>query len=211
MTGVHSVLPKHESVEKEFGSVKFGPYADSPRSLATLSLLYDVLNLTTLSVKLGKYETSEKELALRHLEMAVPGKDLILFDRGYASLSLMFEMQSQGIDYCIRMREDWWLEVRNMIDAGENDKRVTFKLSKNDRALLGKYKTDNDEIKCRLVVIELPDGGKEVLCTSVKENEKLPYECFSSLYHCRWNVEEGYKLYKCRAQLETFQVKQQRP
>lgn len=201
------VLPKHESVEKEFGSVKFGPYADSPRSLATLSLLYDVLNLTTLGVELGKYETSEKELALRHLGAATPGKDLILFDRGYASLSLMFEMQAQGIDYCIRMREDWWLEVRNMIASGENDKCVTYKLSKNDRALLGKYQTDDDEIKCRLVVVELPDGGKEVLCTSVADTDRLPYDCFLPLYHCRWNVEEGYKLYKCRAQLETFSGK----
>lgn len=205
--GSTSELPKHESVEKEFGVVNFGPYADSPRSLATISLLYDVLNLTTLDVELGKYETSEKELAIRHLDRVEPGKDLLLFDRGYASLSLMFEMQARGIDYCIRMREDWWLEVRNMIAAGETDKLVTFKLSKNDRSLLTKYKTDNDEIKCRLVVIELPDGGKEVLCTSVTEKERLPYECFLPLYHCRWNVEEGYKLYKCRVQLETFSGK----
>ncbi|HWA33852.1 MAG TPA: hypothetical protein VG737_06970, partial [Cyclobacteriaceae bacterium] len=38
------VLPQHESIHREFGTHKFGPNADSPRSLARISLLYDPLN-----------------------------------------------------------------------------------------------------------------------------------------------------------------------
>lgn len=205
--GSKLVLPKHKSVEQEFGTVNFGPYADSPRSIATLSTLYDVLNLVTLDVELGRYETSEKELALRHLKRIQPGRDLLLLDRGYPGLALMFELQAQGIDYCIRMQENWWLEVRNMIANGEKDKIVTFKLPKKEKHLLAKYATENDEIKCRLVVVSLEDGSNEVLCTSVLDNDKLPYECFLPLYHCRWNIEEGYKLYKCRVRLEVFSGK----
>jgi hypothetical protein len=58
-----------------------------------------------------------------------------------------------------------------------------------------------------LVVIELPDGSPEVLCTSVLDNQKLPYESFGELYNYRWNIEEGYKLYKCRLQFESFSGK----
>lgn len=201
------LLPKHQSIKEEFGTVNFGPYADSPRSIATLSMLYDVLNLLTLDVQLGRYETSERELALHHLKGVQPGKDLILLDRGYPSLSLMFELQAQGIDYCMRMQEDWWLEVRNMIALGETDKVVTFKLPLKSKSLLSQYNADNDQIKCRLIVLELEDGTKEVLCTSVLDTDRLPYECFLSLYHCRWNIEEAYKLYKCRVKLEAFSGK----
>jgi hypothetical protein len=200
-------LPKHESIEQEFGVVGFGPEADAPRSIARISLLYDVLNLTTLDAELGSYSTSEKELAQRHLDKIEAGKDLVLFDRGYASLSLMFELQARQIDYCIRLREDWWLTVREMIDQAIKDRTVVFQLPQKDKDLLKKYRTNNDQIKCRLVVIDLPEGKKEVLCTSVTEHEKLPYECFSQLYHCRWNIEEAYKLYKTKVQLENFSGK----
>jgi hypothetical protein len=205
--GSKAILPKHKSIEEEFGVVNFGPYVDSPRSIATVSMLYDVLNLLTLDVQLGRYETSEKELALNHLPRLQPGKDLLLLDRGYPGLGLMFELQSQGIDYCMRMRDDWWLEVRSMLANGERDKIVTFKLPPKDKHLLSKYATSADQIKCRLVAVDLEDGNKEVLCSSVLDDKKLPYECFFSLYHCRWNIEESYKLYKCRVKLEVFSGK----
>jgi hypothetical protein len=201
------LLPNHKSVEEEFGIVGFGPYADSPRSIAKLSMLYDVLNFTTLDVQLGRYDTGEKELALKHLQEINPGKDLLLMDRGYPSLALMFELQAQGIDYCMRMQEGWWLEVRSMIKNGETDKVVTFKLPRKERALLTKYNTTDQEIRCRLVILELSNGVREVLCTSVIDSEKLPYDCFQALYHLRWNIEEGYKLYKSRVQLEAFSGK----
>lgn len=201
------MLPKHPSIEEEFGTVNFGPEANTPRSLATLSILYDVLNLLTLDVELGSYKTSEKELAIRHFERLKPGKDLLLLDRGYPSFALMFEMQARGIDYCMRLQEGWWLEVRKMLTSGEKDKEVTFRLPSKEKHLLTKYATDNADIRCRLIVVELPDGRKEVLCTSVRDKERLPYDSFAPLYHCRWNIEEGYKLYKCRAELEVFSGK----
>ncbi|MEO5995610.1 MAG: hypothetical protein ABIN89_02835 [Chitinophagaceae bacterium] len=119
----------------------------------------------------------------------------------------MFELQQQGIDYCIRMCTDWWLEVRNMIAAGQKDKIVTFKLPAKDKELLKQYHTTNENIRCRLVVVELPGGGTEVLYTSVLSKKRIPYKGFVTLYNYRWNIEEGYKLYKCRLQLEAFSGK----
>jgi hypothetical protein len=37
--------------------------------------------------------------------------------------------------------------------------------------------------------------------------EKYPYEDFCELYHYRWNEEEGYKLFKCRVEVEDFSGK----
>ena len=205
--GSTAVLPKHKSITDEFGTTNFGPDADSPRSVARTSVLYDVLNLTVLDAQIDNYDTGERELARKHLEVVDKGTDLLLFDRGYPSLSFMFEMQARGIQYLIRMREDWWLEVRKMLAKGETDKEVTFTLPGKERDLLKKYDTTNDKIRCRLISVQLPGGSTEVLCTSVLSHETLPYECFADLYHHRWNIEEGYKLFKCRIQLEAFSGK----
>jgi len=105
--GSTAVLPKHQSIVTEFGITNFGPYADSPRSVARISMLYDVLNFTTLDARIDRYDTCERALAKQHFDYIEPVKDLLLLDRGYPSLPLMFEMQQRCIDYCIRMREDW--------------------------------------------------------------------------------------------------------
>ncbi len=170
-------------------------------------MLYDVLNFTTLDGQMDSFDTSERALAHRHLKYINPGKDLVILDRGYPSLPFMFELHQQGINYCMRMKNGWWLEIRNMLKKGQKDKIVTFKLPAKDKDLLVKYGTSKDEFKCRLIVIDLPGGETEVLCTSVLKKAKLPYDSFSTLYHYRWNIEEGYKLYKSRSQMEAFSGK----
>jgi len=45
--GTRLMLPRHKSVIQEFGEHGFGPNADSKRSLAMASFLYDPVNLLT--------------------------------------------------------------------------------------------------------------------------------------------------------------------
>jgi hypothetical protein len=58
-----------------------------------------------------------------------------------------------------------------------------------------------------LILIELGNGEKEVLCTSLVDSTQYPHELFGELYHCRWGVGEGYKLLKERLDLEDFSGK----
>lgn len=201
------VLPEHKSVAQEFGTTGFGPNADSKKSVARISMLYDVLNFTTLDAQIDRYDSDERTLLRRHLDGITPGEDLVLLDRGYPSLALMFELHHLGIHYCMRMRDDWWLEVRSMFKEGQTDKIVTFTLPAINKDLLTSYHTTDRQFKCRLVVVNLPEAGQQVLCTSVLKRAVLPYDSFASLYHYRWNIEEGYKLYKSRIQLEVFSGK----
>lgn len=206
--GSTAVLPRHKSVIKEFGEQGFGSKADSKNSIATLSVIYDVLNLTTLDVQIDGYTTSERALLDRHLsQCCFEPNDLLLLDRGYAGIGLMYELQQQGRDFCIRLTDDWWKEVRQMIEKGEKDKIVTFPLPAKDRHLAKRYNSILQDVKCRLVVIELEGGVKEVLCTSLVDQHQYEYECFKELYHYRWQIEEGYKLFKCRVCLEVFSGK----
>ena len=188
--GSTAVLPNHPSIKEEFGVTKFGPYANSPRSVARISLLYDVLNFTTLDGQIGGYTTSERQLLKQHMGKIKPGTDLLLLDRGYPSYGLLFELQAKGIHYCIRLTDDWWLETRKLCE-GDEDREVVFQLPKNKIELRKQYPNASTDIRCRLVSVTLDDGSKEVLCTSLLDKEAFPMDYFAELYHFRWNIEEG--------------------
>ena len=205
--GTRLVLPNHKSVVAEFGEHSFGPNADSKRSLALASFLYDSLNLLTLDAGIAAYSASERDLLYHHLEKVKSG-DLLLLDRGYPSIALLFLLMAKGIEFCVRMKEDWWLSVKEFMESGEKERIVSYKLPQKDRELLKDYPEMVDkEIKCRLVCIELENGEKEVLCTSLTDIEKYPHEDFCELYHFRWSIEESYKLFKARAEVERFSGK----
>lgn len=204
--GSTAVLPNHQSIKDEFGVINYGPHRNSPKSIARISVLYDALNFIVLDGQIANYATDERQLAEKHFGQLEAGKDLLLLDRGYPSYLLMYKLQQKGIQYCIRLCDDWWKEVRKMLEEGAVDKEVVFNLSAKDKKVAADLGGDY-KVKCRLIAITLEDGTREILCTSVCDKEALPYDSFAALYHCRWNVEENYKLFKNRLQLEAFSGK----
>ncbi len=205
--GTRLVLPNHRSVKEEFGEHGFGPNADSKRSLAIGSFLYDPINMLTLDAQLAPYSSSERELLYKHLEKVKRG-DLLLLDRGYPSLALIFLLVAKGIGFCMRMKEDWWLDVKKFSESGKQEDVIRFRLPKKDRPLLQDYPGMwEKEVECRLVCVDLPNGEKEILCTTLMDTKKFPVEDIVELYHYRWGEEEGYKLFKARMEIENFSGK----
>jgi len=202
------MLPDHTTVWQEFGVQKVGCKADAQRCMATTSVVYDVLNLLTLDAIIDKYEVSEQVLLKEHLSRVkfLPG-DILLLDRGYGSISLFYRLHQMQIGFCIRLKQSAWRETKKMFLLGETDKIVTFTLPAKDRHLQQQYQAAQPTVTCRLVIIDLGNGEKEVLCTSLTDNQKYSYDSFKELYHLRWNIEEAYKLYKCRAGMDVFSGK----
>ena len=186
------VLPQHESIVKEFGTHNFGPNADSPRSLARISLLYDPLNGITIDGQIGGYSTSEKALCNAHLEHVKAG-DLLIFDRFYAGFDLMRKLYGLKADFLFRMKEGWWKKVREFEQQGDDDQVVEFE-------------TKGRKLKARLIKAKLEDGQQQIFCTSVMSKKFSPQD-FSDLYHNRWGVEETYKTLKNWIELENFSGK----
>ena len=205
--GTRLMLPNHPSVIEEFGQHNFGPKANSPRSLALASMLYDVFNQITIDAQIAPYSESEGDLLIKHMEKIQQG-DLLLLDRGYPCFWLLFMLKAKGIEFCVRLKNNWWLKVKEFIKSGEKECLVTFSLPKKDRNKLKDYPHIQDQtITCRLLKIELENGETEILCTSLTDMEKYQYEEFNKLYHYRWNEEEAYKLLKSRIDLEDFSGK----
>lgn len=205
--GSRLVLPNHASIREEFGEHHFGPKADSARSLALCSMLYDPLNLLTVDAKLAPYSSSERDLLYKHLDHTKIG-DLLLLDRGYPSIALLFLLTARNIHFCVRMKEDWWLKVKEFKESGKKEQIVEFALPSKDRYLLKEYPDFlDDTIGCRLVRVDLPGGETEILCTSFVTNTDVSCTDIEELYHIRWAEEEAYKLFKSRIEVENFSGK----
>jgi hypothetical protein len=200
-------LPNHPSIKEEFGEHLVGRNGSTPVSMALISLLYDPLNLLTLDSQIGSWSESEQSLLLKHADRLQVG-DLLLADRGYPSVYLFYLFRSKGVEFCFRMKEDWWLPVRSFVESGLKEMTVELSLPRKDYKKEGSplFK-DEPPVRCRLILIELETGEKEVLCTSLVDSTQYPHELFWELYHCRWGIEEGYKLLKERLDLEDFSGK----
>lgn len=202
--GSRLLLPNSEDIAQEFGSVGYGPNADVQRSLATVSFLYDVGNYLTLDAQVADKNGSEKSLLYKHFEKVKAG-DLLLMDRGYPSKALFSILASQGIEFCVRMKENWWLEVNRFAQSNVSDTEIVFELSDKDmKEYEFQYPGMKQKVKCRLVKVLLDNGVTEILCTSLLDTQKYPFADFKEVYHLRWGVEEGYKMYKSRIDIEAF-------
>lgn len=65
--GSRLTLPKHQTIIKEFDTYGFRPKADSHRSMALSSMLYDTLNHLTIDAQIAPLSVSERDLLLDHL------------------------------------------------------------------------------------------------------------------------------------------------
>lgn len=205
--GTRLMLPKHKTVAEEFGEHGFGPKADSVRSMAMGSMLYDVLNHLTLDAEIAPYSDSERDLLMLHLDKVHKG-DMLLLDRGYPCFWLLFLLSARGTEFCVRLKDNWWLKAKDFVESGDRERVVRFRLPKKDRGKLADYPDMWErELACRLIKVELEDGRTEVLCTSLVDAERHDREEFGRLYHYRWNEEEAYKLLKSRVELEAFSGK----
>ena len=205
--GTHLVLPNHSSVVKDFGQQVLGPKATVKRSFALASILYDVLNHISIDDEIAPYSSSELHLLTKHLDKVEKG-DLLLLDKGYPCFWLLFLLKAKGIEFCVRLKDNWWLKVKDFTQSDEIEQIVTFNLPKKDHNKLAEYPHMYDAtITCRLIKVVLSTGAKEILCTSLTDTEKYLHKEFDSLYHYRWNEEETYKLFKSRIELEDFSGK----
>lgn len=199
-------LPFSKSIIEAFGSEDYIKKYGSKKSLARCSIVYDVLNHTTIDAQLGPYKESEKSLLEKSLSK-LKTDDLLLGDRGYSHSSIMHWLSERKVSFCLRIKEDGH-NARNVVKqfthSAKKDEVVEFKYDTKFIKSTGLNK--DHRLKVRLVKIQL-DDKIEVLCTSLLDNKKHPHKDFKSLYHKRWAVEEAYKMLKSRIRLEMFSGK----
>jgi len=197
--GSKLTLPHTEELKKEFGESK--NQTNTGVVQAKVSVLYDVLNFLALDSELGKLETGERELALRH-SSHWRSNDLIIYDRGYPSYDFIYEHIKGGVDY-IRAASTYSDAVKCFVASGKKSSVVSFFPNKK-KSIQGKEYNMDAPIKVRLVRVDLPNGEVEVLITSLLDSLKFPSKIFKELYFLRWGIETFYDQLKNKLKVGCF-------
>jgi hypothetical protein len=201
-------LPNHESIHKEFGvrGMGRGTKKDVPKSMCLLSMLYDPVNYLNLDVQMGQTDGSELQLLLKHLPKVDKG-DIVLLDRGYPSRYLFSILLSKGSHFIVRMKP-YWLPVKEFVKSRKKDITITMEVPDGDyERYRQQFPTMRKTMKCRMVKVLAENGEEQILCTSLLDPVKYKLQELGELYHVRWGIEEGYKMYKARVQVEAFSGK----
>lgn len=196
-------LPNSEDIKKEFTTIPV-KFSDTPKGEyvgGLASVAFDVLNDIVIDAVITNQKAYEGDLALQHLEHLGPGH-LVIFDRGYPSYKLIANCYVKGIDCLFRCSTGWTTESRDMFKSNEMSKIVTLKrtISKRECEELNLP----EEVTVRYVKVILENGEKEVLVTSLLDEQLYPTEDFKYLYWSRWGVETLFGVIKNRIALENF-------
>ena len=156
--------------------------------LASVSVLYDVMNDILVDVSLHSYRYNERDSAKSHMDF-LPGfpNSLILFDRGYPSEDMFRYLNSKGILFLMRVPKTFKKAI-----SEQEDSLFTYPASCNKKP-----------ITLRSIHFLLEDGSTEYLVTNLT-SEQMATENFPDLYQLRWGVESKYREVKNRLEIEAF-------
>jgi hypothetical protein len=173
-----------------------GSGADKGSPSAQGSILYDILNDVVVDALIEPTKTGEQAQAWTHirhlegLESFEGGKELVIFDRGYASKGLIQGLMDRKIDYVMRVRT----KFSKTIDAlGLGDHEVELEQG-------------TERIPVRVIKLLLNSEETETLVTSLTDR-RYGVEDFKRLYFKRWPVETKYDVVKKKLEIENFSGK----
>lgn len=188
--------------------------------MAQSSILFDVLNHLALDAIIAPYKASERDLALEHVTKLISQnyehqefKDLLIFDRGYASRLLMFWINDHKNHFLMRVQRNFLSEVTDVINSNLHDAIIiipAFSKNKDTNPNFKKHLPSlhkDAQLTVRVLVFDLNNGEKEVIVTSLINQSEFSYDDIFKLYTMRWNIEEGYKFYKSITEIENFSGK----
>ena len=182
-------LPFHTETAEEFGIQK----GTNDQIQALGSCLFDVVNKILIDADVMNIETSEKELAMQHLERLSKlehNKELIIFDRGYPSAELIEFIENKQFKYLMRCSRSFVSPFKNLITSNDCVISYTFK----------KYKY---QANFRVIQFTLSSGETECLITNIFDKDFL-VDNFKELYHMRWCIETAYNDIKNKLELENY-------
>lgn len=202
-------IPNTKELREEYKTQK-NSSGDRESARARVSGIYDVENGFMIDALIKDCGEGEKELAKKNIENA--GKIInlenciIIFDRGYPGIDLIWYLEKLKIKYIFRLQTKMYEKEKNSMKskdewieldiAGDRLRKVKDKEVKNE---LKEQKT----LKVRMSKVLLDTGEIEYLLTNITEDIIAPEE-MKETYFKRWQIEIGYDILKNKLHLENF-------
>lgn len=200
-------IPNTEELINHYG---YATNSNSNKKVARAlsSTIFDVENKIVVSSLLGRYDDSERELAIKNLDI-LEGlnkgdiNDLILFDRGYPSLSFIMYLNKKKIKYLMRVSTSFYRKETNIKTQDENVEIMVTKERAKGFRKRGKLIPVGTAVNFRVLKIELNNGEIETLITNLSA-EELKHEEGKELYSKRWGIETKFDELKNKFQIENY-------
>lgn len=143
---------------------------------------------------------NERQMLIEHLDY-LQKDDLLILDRGYPCAWLAALLTQRGIPFCIRCdMASTFTVVQRFARSSEDDAIVTLPAPRHSYA--ADYGCEALPTRVRLVRACHPCGRSIILMTSLLDAQTYPAASFGDLYHARWRIEEGFKRWKHKLNLE---------
>lgn len=176
--------------------------------MARIMQIMNVLNDITVWGEILPTKYGERKIISHHIDRLYPDS-ITLFDRGFASYSLMYLMINleSPRKFVIRCKADFNNEVKSFMESEETSRATKLTPNhKSKKALweLGFGIFKNTTIKVRMVKVQLGTGETEVLLTNLYDEEMYTLKDLKELYAMRWGIETSYGKQKNQMQMEQF-------
>lgn len=200
-------LPNSKEIVNHFGGMQ--PRNGKFVPMARFSFLHDLLTNVTQRAVLTSYHTGEEKHAWDLVSAHADCSTCFIFDRGYFDGALPFFMAALCTHFVIRVPVKAFAKAQNFVQSGKKECEIQLSVPNAIRQELEECDvTFKDQtLTVRLIRVELDTGEIEVLMTNLLDAEQYPAEEFAKLYHLRWNIEEEYKSYKCKLEVENWSGK----
>lgn len=201
--GSKIILPNTAEIGEEYGLIAVkNKTMTSSFSCAMFECYYDVLNHIAVKSVLAHGLSYEANLATQML-CATTERDLLIYDRAYASYEFLATLTTHNRNYLIRCSNDSFKEVQQLLRDTKNwSKNVTLKVPSSQKKNIREKKLPT-EIKVRFISVILSTGEVEILVTSIRD-KTIEREEFRWLYGMRWGIETFFSIVKGRLCLENF-------
>ena len=197
------VLPLTDEIASEFGDViiKNG-YGTKTYCGSLWECYYDVLNHIVIKTNLNPGRKAEREAALE-LSIEDGKKDLLIFDRGYASYEFLVKLKELKKDYVIRCPNNVFKGADELFAWGKTGSQIKEISAPKSQGKAVREQRLPATLRIRFVSVMLSTGELEVLVTSLLD-ASISGKAFKELYHLRWGIEGFFDLVKNRLVLENF-------
>ena len=203
--GSTAYLVQNKEVARYFGT-QTNQYGAVP--MVRIMQTQDVLNDLTLWGDIYSIADSEPDILASRID-TLSSDTLTLLDRGYPSYGLMYLMLHQETPrhFVMRCQSNFNKEVVAFLQSDGHSKIIELTPSPDAIKMLRKHGyivTSTTALKIRMVKIALPNGGTEVLLTSLCDEQLYSVKDLYFLYGLRWRIETTYNKQKNQQQLEQF-------
>ena len=202
-------LPNTKGLIKEYKTPRTNP-GQRQAARARVSGIYDIENEFMIDALITSCEESEKELAKKNVENASKiidiQKCIIIFDRGYPGIDLIWKLEKLKVKYIFRLQSKMYESEKEKMNT--NDEWVDLKITSDRLRKITDERAKEElrekkEIKSRISKVILNTGEEEYLLSNIEE-EIIPPEEMKETYFKRWQIEIGYDVMKNKLHLENF-------